>query len=95
MATYTTAAGAETGLLANLDFEETASVSKAKSVVSAGKAWLVLRPDSASDQSSSLTLNSEKVETMIKDARRYINGNATATAGNSKVVHLSVEDFRS
>ena len=95
MATYTTAASAEVGLLSNLDYEETGSVSKAKAVVSAARAWLVLRPNTASDQGSSLSLNVAQVEAMVKDARRYVNANAAKSSITTGTRFMSInEGFR-
>jgi len=95
MATYTTAAGAEAGLLANLDYEETGSLAKAKATISAGRAWLILRPVSAADQSSSLTLSHSEVRAIIEDARRYVASNVSTSASTTGVRFLSTnEGFR-
>ena len=94
MATYTTFLAAQTGLLENLDFEETGSIAKAKAVVSAANAWIVLVPDSASDQGSSLTISPDKVAAILERARRYVSNVASQTSANSRVRFLSVDRFR-
>jgi hypothetical protein len=51
-----TIATVEADLVEYADFEEVASVSRAKLFVTAAKRWLILRPESASNQSSSLSM---------------------------------------
>ena len=80
----------ETALLEYADFEEVGSVSRARLFITAAKRWLILRPDSASNQSSSLSIGKSFVETMMKRAQIYV----TANTGNSSVRFLSAENFR-
>ena len=94
MATYTDISSAEAALLANLDFEEVASVSKAKAVISAANAWMILRPESASSQSEALTVGKAFVENILKRARQYVAANTTAatgTANNAGAVYLGFD----
>jgi hypothetical protein len=65
----------ETDLLEYADFEETASVSRAKLFITAAKRWLILRAESASNQSSSLSIGKNFVESMLKRATDYVAAN--------------------
>jgi hypothetical protein len=67
----------ETDLLEYADFEEVASVSRAKLFVTAAKRWLILRAESASNQSSSLSIGKSFVESMLKRAQAYVAANAS------------------
>jgi hypothetical protein len=78
----------ETDLLEYADFEEVASVARAKSFITAAKRWLILRAESASNQSSSLSIGKSFVETMLKRALDYVAANATTTAGGSSSVRF-------
>lgn len=90
MATYSTFSEAETALLANADFEEVGSVTKAKTFVSAANAWMILCPDSSSNQGSSLTIGKDFVDRLLKRAYSYIASNDTT--GNGSVRFLGVAD---
>ncbi len=91
MATYSTFSDAETALLANADFEEVGSVSKAKAFVSAANAWMILCPDSSANQSSSLTIGKAYVENLLNRARSFITANDTASAAKSRVRFLGAD----
>jgi hypothetical protein len=71
----------ETDLVDYADFEEVGSVARARSFITAAKRWLILRADSASNQSSSLTLGKGFVESMLKRAQDYVAANATGPGG--------------
>jgi hypothetical protein len=73
----------EADLLDYADFEEVASVSRAKLFITAAKRWLILRADSASNQSSSMTIGKSFVESMMKRAQDYVAANATTDGGGS------------
>jgi hypothetical protein len=73
----------EADLLDYADFEEVASVSRAKLFITAAKRWLILRADSASNQSSSMTIGKSFVESMMKRAQDYVAANATTGGGGS------------
>jgi hypothetical protein len=73
----------ESDLLEYADFEEVASVSRAKSFITAAKRWLILRPTSASNQSSSLSMDTTKVESMLKRAQDFVAAGTPAGAGGS------------
>lgn len=65
-------------LLDNADFEEAASLTKAKAFVTAAKRYLILAPASSSDQGSSLSINASQVHEMLRRAQSYV-----AVAGGS------------
>lgn len=73
----------EADLLDYADFEEVASVARARLFITAAKRWLILRAESASNQGSSLSLGKSFVETMMKRAQDYVAGSASATSGAS------------
>ena len=81
----------ETDLLEYADFEEVASVARAKLFITAAKRWLILRAESASNQSSSLSIGKSFVSDMLKRAQDYVTANAaTADGGVGGVRFLSV-----
>ena len=97
MATYTNIADAEAALLLNLDYEEVGSVTKAKAVVSAARAWMILRPESAAAQAESMTIGKQFVSDILESARRYIaaNNSSATNSSNTGTRFLSVnEGFR-
>lgn len=67
----------EASLIDYADFEEVGSVSRARSFVTAANRWLILRAESASNQSSSLSIGKNYVEGMLKRAQAYIQANAS------------------
>ncbi len=71
----------QTDLLEYADFEEVGSVSRAKLFITAAKRWLILRPESASNQSSSMAIGKPFVESMLKRAQDYVAANATTSSG--------------
>jgi hypothetical protein len=75
----------EADLIDFADFEEVGSVSRARQFVTAARRWLILRADTASNQSSSLTIGKNYVESMMTRATEYIAANS-----NSHVRHLGV-----
>ena len=83
----------ETAVIDNADYESDNSLAKAKLFASACKRWLVLRPGSVSNESSSLSLNVAQVQAMLNDALAFIRANNTAS-GTSRVKFLSVERMR-
>ena len=85
----------EQALLDNADFEEVASVAKAKLFVTAAKRWLILNPASSSNQSSSLSFSIQQIESMMTSARDYIAANDSTNNAGGAVRFLSVtEGFR-
>lgn len=68
----------EADLLDYADFEEVGSVSRARSFITAANRWLILRADSASNQSSSMTIGKSFVENMQKRAQAYVAKNTSA-----------------
>jgi hypothetical protein len=80
----------EADLLDYADFEEVGSVSRARLFITAAKRWLILRAESASNQSSSLSIGKSYVEQMLKRAQDYVAANATVGGGPGGVRFLSV-----
>lgn len=71
----------ESDLLTYADFEEVASVARAKLFITAAKRWLILRAESASNQSSSLSIGKSFVSDMLKRAQDYVASNAETASG--------------
>jgi len=85
----------ESDLLTNADFEEVASVARAKSFITAAKRWLILRAESASNQSSSLSIGKNFVESMLKRAQDFVAANTTTGGAVGGVRFLGAgENFR-
>lgn len=80
MATYTIAT-VESDLLEYADFEEVASVARARLFVTAAKRWMILRADSAASQSQSMTIGKAYVENMLIRAQDYVTANADTDSG--------------
>jgi len=81
----------EDELLENADFEEVGSVERAKLFITAAKRWLILRADSASSQSQSMSIGKQYVEDMLHQAQDYVNANLpTANGAVAGVRFLSV-----
>jgi hypothetical protein len=78
----------ESDLLTYADFEEVASVSRAKSFITAANRWLILRPESASNQSSSLSIGKDKIEALLKRARDYVAANPAASGSGGGSVRF-------
>lgn len=84
----------ETDLLEYADFEEVASVSRARLFVTAAKRWLILRAESASNQSSSLSIGKSFVENLLKRAEAYVAANTETSSGaNSRTRFLHVGSY--
>lgn len=71
----------------NADFEESGSVAKARAFATAATKYLILKPTSQSNQSSSLSWDNNQIQALIARARDYIAANST-----SKVRFLGVGD---
>jgi hypothetical protein len=69
-------ADVEADLVDYADFEEVGSVARARLFVTAAKRWLILRPESASNQSSSLSIGKSSVSDMLNRAQQYIAANS-------------------
>lgn len=78
----------EADLVEYADFEEVGSVARARLFVTAAKRWLILRPASASNEGSSLSMNTQQVMDMMKRAQDYVAANATTTSGASNSVRF-------
>ena len=74
------------------DFEEVASVSRAKSYVTAARRWL-MRVAGSSSNGGSMTRNVVQVEGVMKRAAEFITANDTANNGGVRVLTIGT-DFR-
>lgn len=68
------------------DFEEVASLSRAKAFITAAKRYLIAAPQSQSDQGSSVTLSVAQIEAMLHRAEEFV-------AGQSGVRFLGVGSY--
>jgi hypothetical protein len=73
------------------DFEETNSVARAKLFVTNAKRWLILQPESASNQSSSMSMSKSVIHDLLKRAEKFIEANDTSN--NGTVRFLGVGNF--
>jgi len=79
----------ESDLLQYADFEEVGSVSRAKAFITAAKRWLILRADSASSNSQSMTIGKGFVENLMTRATAYVSASDTAAAASrTRFLHL-------
>jgi hypothetical protein len=76
-------------LLDNADFEETASLTKAKAFVTAAKRYLILCPASAADQSSSQSINATQVHDLLKRAQAYVTSVGGGGAATVRYIGFS------
>lgn len=76
-------------LVDNADFEESGSVAKARAFVTAATKYLILKPTSQSNQSSSLSWDNNQIKDLLARARDFVSANS------SRVRFLGVgTDFR-
>lgn len=76
-------------LVDNADFEESGSVAKARAFVTAATKYLILKPTSQSNQSSSLSWDNNQIKDLLARARDFV------AANSSRVRFLGVgTDFR-
>lgn len=75
-------------LLDSADFEEVSSVGKARTFVTAATRFLLLSPQSQSDQSSSLTMDTATIKDLLNLARLFVSQNEEATTGRSSSVRV-------
>ena len=73
-----TLADIEADLLDYADVEQVGSVSRAQSFVTAANRWLMLKADSASNQSSSMTIGKNYVSDMLKRAQAFVTANSSS-----------------
>lgn len=71
-------------LIDNADFEEVASVSKAKAFITAAKRWFILAPNSSSQGNASLSLNTQQVENLMKRAQAFVQANDSTDGVNRR-----------
>ncbi|MFM7009572.1 MAG: hypothetical protein ACKO0Z_09635 [Betaproteobacteria bacterium] len=76
-----TLADIQADVLEYADFEEVASVSRAKLFITAAKRWLILCAESSSNQSSSLSIGKQYVSDMLKRAQAFVAQNTTGSGG--------------
>jgi len=91
MATYSTLAEAQTAYLANADWAETGSSTKAKTFVSACRALLLLMPTQAAQGDVSTQFDIKQIAAQMDAAQQYVND---TVAGGGGMVDTSFEDFR-
>jgi len=91
MATYSTLAEAQTAYLANADWAETGSSSKAKTFVSACRALLLLMPTQAAQGDVSTQFDMDAIREQMASAQQYVNDTVAGTGG---MVDVSFEEFR-
>jgi hypothetical protein len=76
-------------LIDNADFEESGSVSKARAFITAATKYLILKPTSQSNQSSSLSWDNNQIQSLLARARDFV------AARSNRVRFLGVgTDFR-
>ncbi len=76
-------------LITNADFEESLSVTKAQLFSTSAKRFLILSPQSQSDQGSSLTMSPATIENLMHRAQEFIAANRVPS---SVVRFLSVSN---
>lgn len=81
-------------LIDTADFEEVSSVTKAKAFISAANRYFILSPQQQSDEGSSLTMNSQQIENLLKRARYYVEVNATGRSSTNVKFLSAAEGFR-
>jgi hypothetical protein len=80
----------EADLVEYADFEEVGSVVRARLFITAAKRWLILRPDSASNEGSSLSMGKSVVMDMLKRAQDFVAANDSSNNGGGRVRFLGV-----
>ena len=80
----------EADLVEFADFEEVGSVARARLFITAAKRWLILRPDSASNEGSSLSMGKSVVMDMLKRAQDFVAANDNSNNGGGRVRFLGV-----
>lgn len=81
-------------VLDNADFEEESSVSRARAFITAAKRYMLISPQSQTDQGSSMTMSVAQIESMVRRAQQFVDVKSTAAA-TSQVRFLSAsEGFR-
>ena len=82
-----TITGLQDTIMDNADFRESESVAKAKAFATAVARYLVIAPESSSDQSTSMTLGRSELVKLRADAIAMIAANSTSSGS---VQHLGV-----
>lgn len=82
-----TITGLQDTIMDNADFRESESVAKAKAFATAVARYLVIAPESSSDQSTSMTLGRSELVKLRADAIAMIAANNTSSGS---VQHLGV-----
>lgn len=75
----------EQTLLDNADYDVTSSVTKARAFVTAARQWLILSPQSSSNQSSSMSWDTATIRDMMAGANSFIAINAASSVRNLSV----------
>lgn len=88
----TTISTVQAALLANVDFAETNSVSKAKAFITACKQYRILFPTSSSNGGTSVGYDLNQIATMQAQAESFVRANSNPS-GRVKFLSVS-DDFR-
>lgn len=76
-------------LVDNCDFEEVGSLSKARAFITAANKYLILKPVSQSNQSSALSWDNARIESLLARARDFVSSNTTGGAGSVRQLGVS------
>jgi len=81
----------EDDLLENMNFDIPVNVERAERFILAARQWLAIRPESASSQSQSMSLDKQYVNDMLQEAKAIVEANTpTASGANPNVRFLGV-----
>lgn len=75
------------------DFEEVGSASRAKSFVTAAKRYLLISPNTQSDQGSSLTISADQIQNLLRRAEQYVDRNSRNSGAGVRFLSAA-EGFR-
>jgi hypothetical protein len=85
----------EEDLVEYSDFEEVASVSRAKSFITAAKRWMILCAAQASNQGSSLSRSKAEVMQMLARAHSFVSASEASSSASSRVRYFGIsQGFR-
>lgn len=82
-------------LLDNADFEESDSLTKARTFITAANRYFILTPANQADQGSSMAMGLTQIQALLNRATAFVKNSAATSVQNSSVRFLSVsEGFR-
>lgn len=79
----------EADMITYADYDIVGSVERAQLYIVACRRWLSMRPESASNQSSSMSMSKNFVYEMMQRAEAYVSSNSA-----NRVRFLSAENYR-